>query len=520
MRRSPIFGLMALLLLALAAGCSRYIDSQNPVRSVPEAPPTPINITVGMSSEAVTVSWQVSDSARASRFRIYVSDSTDSNFTLTDSTTAYSKTITGLRVNQLYYFAVATVGQNGVEGLRSTPVSVRVGLLGLTINNGALYTNSLNATLSLVAPLSASYVYLSEDSSFAGSGPLAYSPTRSFTLSQGDGLKTVYARFVFSDGSRSVAPVFGQITLDTRAMIDSIYYSSAATSPYQSGDVVTFYINGGEPGGTASVTIAGAGAPIKLYDDGMNGDETADDGLYSADWIVPVSLNIQNVQVVGSFTDAAGNVAAQTVGAQTITIANAPQPVHLSSAQALTAYSIAIAWSRSAESSFLNYRVFRGATASVDNNATLVKTVVDQASVNFTDTGLVANTMYYYRVYVYNSAGLSAASNVDSARTNIDVPPDPVVLAGIYVSSSTSAQLTWSRSMNSDFSFYQLYRSQNAQVQPSDTSTQRIAVINTSTTDTFTSALPDTTKVYYYQIFVFDQHGQSTGSNIVEIKKP
>ncbi|HVP06713.1 MAG TPA: fibronectin type III domain-containing protein, partial [Candidatus Acidoferrum sp.] len=272
MKRIPLAVALGAVLV-LTIGCHRYIDSSNPVRSLPSAPPTPINVAALLNDQSVTLNWEVGDSTDVSRFRVYVADSAGTDYVLRDSTTTYSKTITGLIVNKLYNFEVATVGSDGIEGNRSTPLSVRIGLMAITIENGNLYTNHRDVTLQLVAPSTATYVYLSEDSTFTGTAPSAFFPTHTFTLSPNDGLKTVFARFVFSDGSQSGTPVSDQITLDTRAKIDSVYFTSAATPPFKAGDVITFLLSaGGETGGVASAGITGAGTPAALYDDGSNGD--------------------------------------------------------------------------------------------------------------------------------------------------------------------------------------------------------------------------------------------------------
>ncbi len=505
--------------LAMTFGCHRYIDSTNPVRSLPTAPSTPINVVAQLNSQSVTLSWEVADSAGVSRFRVYVADSAGTNYVLRDSTTTYSQTVSGLTVNKLYNFEVATVGSDGIEGNRSTPISVRIGLMAVTIENGNPYINHRDVTLQLVAPSTATYVYLSEDSTFTGTPPVSFFPTRTFTLSPNDGLKTVYARFVFSDGSHSGTPVSDEITLDTRAKIDSVYFTSPATPPYKAGDVITFVLSAGETGGVATAGIAGGGTPIALYDDASNGDAVSGDGIYSARFTVPINVQVTNANVTGNFTDAAGNSAAPVAASKTITISNPPLPVQITSIEATSPYSVSLTWSQASAAGFASYKVYRGTTATVTTASTLVKTLANVGGTSYSDTSVAQNTKYYYRIYTFNDAGLSTPSNVDSAKTLVDNPPDPVVLAGTFRDSTNAAQLSWSQSLASDFAYYELFRSLSPQVQ-TDTSTQKIAVINNASGNTFTDPLPDTTKTYYYQVMTLDKHGLSSLSNVVLIKKP
>ena len=87
----------------------------------------------------------------------------------------------------------------------------------ITINNGATYSNNRNVILGLSAidtTSSISQMIISEDNNFAGSNWIAYSSTSAFTLSTGDGTKTVYAKFRNGAGNES-ASSSDTIILDT-----------------------------------------------------------------------------------------------------------------------------------------------------------------------------------------------------------------------------------------------------------------------------------------------------------------
>jgi len=97
---------------------------------------------------------------------------------------------------------------------------------------------------------------VADNEAMVGSAPLPFTATRPYTLSTDDGLKTVYVRYLFGDGSSSGDPVFDQITLDSRAAIDSVYYSPAAAS-FDAGDQVSIFLHSSEIDGSAQVTITG-----------------------------------------------------------------------------------------------------------------------------------------------------------------------------------------------------------------------------------------------------------------------
>lgn len=513
--RYGLFVFAVALLLVAGIGCNRYLDSAEPDQSLPDAPVTPINVQAQLQSQAVRLAWELSDSSHVSRFRVYVADSSSTlDYVLRDSTTSYSLLLSGLLVNHRYYFRIATVGTGGIEGLRSNPISARVGLLALTINDGSAYTNRRAVTVDLVAPSGASHVILSEDPDLTGANPQSYASSVSFTLSDGDGVKTVYGRFVLGDGSQSAEPVSDQITLDTRAAIDSTYFVATPAMPYKTGDVVTFRVVTAEPGGSASAQVEG-GPTITLYDDGANGDALVDDGIYSARFTVPSNLTITNGVVSGSFTDAAGNSAPEATASRRISVSNPPLPVQLTLVEAVSSTEIDLNWTTAEADGFQYYRLYRATTSTVTSSSTLVKTLTNRNTTSYSDTALTADQTYYYRVFVYNLAGQKDSSAVASARTFVDANPSPVVLAATYQDADSSAVLNWTENLDSDFSFYSVRRGTVADTLVGSLMT----IINTPSSTSFTDQLPDT-DTYYYWVVVTDKAGHSASSNRVSVQVP
>ncbi|MDB5056268.1 MAG: hypothetical protein JWM44_4318 [Bacilli bacterium] len=84
-----------------------------------------------------------------------------------------------------------------------------------TINNGDVFTNNNKVTLSLQA-IGAKTMTISESSNFSGAKAETYKTSRLWTLSSGDGSKTVYVKF--KDGSGNESPIYSEtIYLDTVA---------------------------------------------------------------------------------------------------------------------------------------------------------------------------------------------------------------------------------------------------------------------------------------------------------------
>ncbi|MEW6407367.1 MAG: chitobiase/beta-hexosaminidase C-terminal domain-containing protein [Patescibacteria group bacterium] len=135
----------------------------------------------------------------------------------------------------------------------------------VSINSDASYTNSQNITLILSASGDAAQMLISENSDFSGASWETYAISKSFTLSSGDGTKTVYVKFrdqwraetdTVSDTiildttapTTTAAPSGGtyksikKITLsstDALLGIDKIYYTIDGLTPTTSSKIYT-----------------------------------------------------------------------------------------------------------------------------------------------------------------------------------------------------------------------------------------------------------------------------------------
>ena len=150
------------------------------------------------------------------------------------------------------------------------------------------------------------------------------------------------------------------------------------------------------------------------------------------------------------------------------------------------------------------YYVYR-ATSS---GGTYTKLTTEPTDSGYTDTGLSANTTYYYKVKAVNSAGESAFSAVASATTSLGAPATPTNLTATGQSSS-QINLAWT--MVSGASKYYVYRATTSggtysklADEPSDS----------GYTDTGLSA--NTT--YYYKVKAVNSAGESGFSAVASAK--
>ncbi len=171
-----------------------------------------------------------------------------------------------------------------------------------------------------------------------------------------------------------------------------------------------------------------------------------------------------------------------------------------------------LSWTEADFGSFDRYELFRGAASGVSTEDTLVFTGEYADETIFTDTGLGAYETYFYRLWVYNSADDSAASNEVSGTTEYETGPSAVQLEEPSDVTATSMILSWSQSQAADFASYALYRDQQLEVDEGSTLVHTISEV--TLTDFLDSGLtPNTT--YYYRVYVEDEWGISSGSNVV-----
>ena len=129
--------------------------------------------------------------------------------------------------------------------------------------------------------------------------------------------------------------------------------------------------------------------------------------------------------------------------------------------------------------------------------------------ISYSDSGLVADQTYYYRVRAYNVGGFSSYSNTDYAITATVFPSDPTDLAG--TASSTSTHLNWMDTSSNEEGF-SIERSVDGTNFSVVASTMPNAV---SHEDTNLSS-----GTYYYRINAFNTVGYSGYSNTVSVTVP
>ena len=180
----------------------------------------------------------------------------------------------------------------------------------ITINGGASYTNTLGVTLGLTCSDSGSGCSQVEVSNFSSFSPstvwsAATTTTVSWTLTAGDGLKSVYAKYTDVDANPALS-VIGLITLDvtppaTAATPPAGTYSSDRTVALSCTDglgsgcgVIRYTLDGSDPilsspSYTAPVLVSGPATTLKFFAVDLAGNaETVRTAVYTIDTSQPL----------------------------------------------------------------------------------------------------------------------------------------------------------------------------------------------------------------------------------------
>jgi hypothetical protein len=136
--------------------------------------------------------------------------------------------------NILEYWSVDNVGhEESHHFLTGIKLDKIIPLGSIAINNGAIYTNSTSVTLSLNATDTVSGIYrarFSNDGAWDTEQWESFSPTKSWTLTSGDGTKIVY--FQVKDNAGLISSTYSSSTL-----LDTNIPSIGTPLRYPSGDV-------------------------------------------------------------------------------------------------------------------------------------------------------------------------------------------------------------------------------------------------------------------------------------------
>ena len=180
---------------------------------------------------------------------------------------------------------------------------------------------------------------------------------------------------------------------------------------------------------------------------------------------------------------------------------NAPSTPSAPSVSVASSSSINISWSTVADATY--YQLYRNTT----NSSSSASLVYSSSETFAADTGLAANTQYYYWISACNSVSCSNLSEVTTATTYEEEQSFPATPAAPTVSATGSSSVSISWSSSSDATYYQLY--QNTSDGSSSSASKVYEGSATSTSQTGLSA----STIYYYWLKACNDAGCSSFSD-------
>jgi len=407
----------SVMLTTLLSAC----QDTPPELTAPAGPiPVPSDVTLLVAPGRVTVNWSFDAVFAYSEFAVTRSED-GAAFAEVARVAQPPWVDTTVRDGVTYTYRVSGVDADGVSGSPSPPASIQVATYAVFIEAGAAVTSARNVLLSFTAPGSTRDVRVSSDSLMAGVPWRSYAGSFPFTLAPTDGVKRVYAQFIDASGNQT-AVVSDDIVLDTFADISSLSVTCSSgcllADTLSPGSTIHIHVNtaGNERNGIVDVFIEGQGAtPVQVHDDGRLGDAIAGDGVYELDYTFATSFRQRSMRLSAVFHDEAGNESAERDFSTTLYMSDPPVPVFLYPVSDSTATSVTLRWTRSDDTHFARYEVYRNTALPVELNSAVLAGSVPKALTNtFTDSGVADSTAYFYRVFVVNDLDERAGSGTRS----------------------------------------------------------------------------------------------------------
>ncbi|MFH1101550.1 MAG: PGF-pre-PGF domain-containing protein [Methanobacteriota archaeon] len=458
--------------------------------------PTGATVTINngdsfANSTSATLTLTGTDvSNKKMRFKNSVGDWSDwEDYQTSKSWTLYA--VDGVRT---VYYQVKDVAGNTATAVSDTvtldtvkPTDVSVTISG-SGDTPTTHSNSVSVTLAISASDATSGLYqmmLSNDITFTGQSWETYSTSKSWTLTSGDGVKTVYLKV--KDYAGLIADVVSDnITLDTTAPT-SLTVSIASGQTYTNSTTVT-------------VSVSATGAAKMRFSRNGTTYTTYETYATSKTWTLVSGDGTKTVYFQAK--DTAGNTA--TAVTDTIILDTTAPTFSSITSTGLSQTGATITWTTS---EVADSQVQYGLSTSYGSNSTLDTSDVTSHSVSL--TSLTPGTTYHYRVKSRDQAdNLGTSTDYTFATTSGTDTTPPNAITGLTVRDKTNAEktltLSWTQSSATDFSAYKIYRRTSSFTNVTASGVQLLTTITEKTTTTYddTSATDDTT--FYYAVTAID----------------
>ncbi|MDC2888723.1 carboxypeptidase regulatory-like domain-containing protein [Psychrosphaera algicola] len=363
----------------------------------------------------------------------------------------------------------------------------------VTVNSGSIFTNNTRVVLS-IGNDAATQMKVSDG--INSTAWVDYASDQSFVMSSGDGVKTITVEFKDINGT-ALATVTDTINLDTTLVINSFSASGATTK----GDNLLIAVDlNGEMNAEVLVSVPGLVQNLPILDNGFNGDDVANDGIYQRSLLINSTVDVNSMATV-NVTDIATNVAVATSELITINTAPSISDITVTSNVATGLMTINFTTNEVATST-IEYGQ-NPAELEQDNN--VANTLSN--SHNITLSNLPKDIITYFKVTVTDAAGNSSSKYGQGKLA-------PAIVEGIAAyAGDNEVGVIWNTVQDSEIAGYRIYRS-------SDSGTSFILVNNEQLIKdyAYVDNLVSNNTEYQYKVTAVDIDGnESIASNAVSV---
>ncbi len=405
-------------------------------------------IATATSASQIGLTWTASPTAGVTYTVFYGTSAGSIGTVLASGLTATSYQASGLNFSATYYFTVEAVSASGNSPLSNTasattqalpttpapgtPVAVaasssQINLAWTANASGQRFSVYSGTSAGAVANLVASGL---TGTSYTVNG-LNANTTYYFTIVAATSTATSSPSGVCSATTQAAAPPSGPSALSATA-VSSSQINLSWTASSTAG--VTYSIYSGPSAGNTSTLIAS----------GLTGTSFASTGLAAS---TTYFYNI--VAVLSGSPSSPSNVAVATTQAATAATPAAPFGLSASSG---SASQINLNWQPSTTSG-VTYTVYLGTVS----GATTTLVMSGLTAQNYSVSGLLDNTSYYFTVKAVSSGGVSSAASNQATATTQALPATPPTGLAASAVSATQINLSWSAVANTGATYAVYY---------------------------------------------------------------
>lgn len=409
------------------------------VNDVDEIAPTTTAAPAGGTYTSVqSVTLSCDDGSGSGCNNIYY---TTDGSTPTTSSFVYSSAINISTTTTLKFFARDAAGNQESIKTELYTIDTLAPVGSVTIDVGNVFVNSASVTLSLSASdinSSVTQMQISNDGTFDSEPWEAYSTSKGWTLTAGDGTKSVYVRFQDSVGNVSVS-YSDSITLDTStAPVD---VSNLDATPNDDGSITLYW--------TASISNDINGYyvyrdAVKISSELINVTNYIDSNTING---TTYTYKVTSVGLTGKESSGA------SVEATSIVDINTPPAAldGLNIENTGTGDSLKVMWLPSSETDLSGYKVYWGTETGIYTGSFDVANLT-----SYTISDLTTGTLYYITVTAYDTDLNESEKSVEHTTTPelVATKPDPVT--GLTVTEG-NRYLTLDWNAVADISGYMIY---------------------------------------------------------------